>query len=275
MASFICISLAIIAACVTSGEAGQYAEGEGIYCSEKDLRGEKTNALVKQKVDECTGVKVFFEKLQESDVQQIIKMLAKPDFMLLVLRDVKISEQQSEAIMKALASASNVSYLLFRENGPLSIKAATDLSLAMKNNKFKEIDLRNTKLGDQEAALLADALKNTKELTILDIDNCELSADGVKSLAAALKSQPLPLETLHIANNQMGDEGAIALADAIKTLPKGGVLDRVTIKDNSIGIRGRQALREAARSTHVGMYDLRREAIRKSWKDVPEERPEL
>eukprot|EP00746_Dinoflagellata_sp_MGD_P035578 gnl/MRDRNA2_/MRDRNA2_185187_c0_seq1.p1 gnl/MRDRNA2_/MRDRNA2_185187_c0~~gnl/MRDRNA2_/MRDRNA2_185187_c0_seq1.p1 ORF type:complete len:269 (-),score=66.16 gnl/MRDRNA2_/MRDRNA2_185187_c0_seq1:160-966(-) len=236
------------------------ADSDDVFCDRKDL--------VNKSVSRCTGIKVIMEKLEESDVQQVIQAMGSDKFNLLVLRNVHISEQQSEEIMNALAKNPNMEYLAFREN-PLSLKAATSLFSAVKNGKFKEIDLRSTKLGDHEAALLADSLVANKELRKLDIDNCGLSSKAVTSIAAALKSL-VSLETLYIAYNPMGDDGAIAIADAIKTMPKDAALSEVFIRDKSIAHSGRQALRKADMYAKADIYDNRREKIRRSWAEEPD-----
>jgi hypothetical protein len=101
-------------------------------------------------------------------------------------------------------------------------------------------------LGRPEGAIaLANAIKNTRALTKLDISSCNLRTQGTKLLAEALKGNQLITE-LNIASNQMTWDdmsGVIAITDAISDM---GTMTSLNLADNSIG--GYDALHRGGRS---------------------------
>lgn len=227
-----------------------------VICTKKEL-------LESSAVDQCTFINVVFEKLTKAEVQQIIRVLAMPQLDTLVLRDVGISEEQSESIMLGLAMTQTKLSLSFRENA-FGINAARALFTAVKKGKLKELDLRSIKLGDDEVTLLAEALSDSNELRMLDLEACHISPVSMRKIASALTACP-SLEQLFISHNPMGDEGAVAIADAIKGLQNHTALSNVVIRDESIGEIGRKALTDAAVEGYVNLWDQRRPTLRKAW----------
>lgn len=74
--------------------------------------------------------------------------------------------------------------------------------------------------------------------------------DGeVSSVARVLASGAAPsLEMLNLFNNQIGDEGAAALAEALRAAGPGLPIQRLFLNDNRIGGAGMAALAEAVRA---------------------------
>lgn len=101
--------------------------------------------------------------------------------------------------------------------------AATMLGL---NRRLQSLCLANCRIGDDSVAHLAQALRTNTSLTCLDLRANRVKASGAAALADVLLGaadhakthrsafQP-PLKILDLGHNAIGDEGAIALADAV------------------------------------------------------------
>ena len=83
---------------------------------------------------------------------------------------------------------------------------------------LKELDLRDTQMGEEEVTALAHSLKNVTQLSKLDLSNNPLG-HGVSELAKHLHSVP-DLEHLHLNDTQMGEEEVTALVRALVYLPE-------------------------------------------------------
>ena len=64
---------------------------------------------------------------------------------------------------------------------------------------------------------------------------------GPEGLHALLEKKPQQLHTLHISNNDLGDEGAAHLAES----PASETLQEVDLSQNGLGPHGAQALTES------------------------------
>ena len=112
--------------------------------------------------------------------------------------------------------------------------------------------LFNNQIGDQGATAIAKALEVNAVLTTLNLAGNQIcgldeygegtyTVDGIKALAKALVKAPLT--TLDISINQIGDEGAQALAKALKV--NAAVLTSLGLGNNTIRDQGAAAIAEA------------------------------
>ena len=100
---------------------------------------------------------------------------------------------------------------------------------------------------DMVIALVDAFLKNPSLVPIkLQIAACGFGIVGCKALSKLLKSQNCPLETLDIAENYVGDDGAICLANALK---RNHVLKELCLQGNRITSDGWKVFDKA--SYHV------------------------
>ncbi|CAF1338566.1 unnamed protein product [Didymodactylos carnosus] len=109
-----------------------------------------------------------------------------------------------------------------------------------------ELKLQETANDEEDAQVLADALKLNKTLTTLNlrgqkISRSELSDGGGEALAEALKVNKT-LITLHLRSNQISARAGEALAEALKV---NKTLITLNLESNPIFVRGGQALAEA------------------------------
>ena len=75
-------------------------------------------------------------------------------------------------------------------------------------------------------------------MTTLYLNRNSIGDDGAKAIAEALKVNPV-LTTLLLWSNNIGDDGAKAIAEALKVNP---VLTNLELGDNSIGDIGAKAI---------------------------------
>ncbi len=84
---------------------------------------------------------------------------------------------------------------------------------------FRDMEVlvyRDCSWGDDEAVQLAEVLPLCTSASVLDLAKNKISARGAKALAAAFAEGAMPkLEWLNLNINQIGDEGAKALREAV------------------------------------------------------------
>ena len=74
--------------------------------------------------------------------------------------------------------------------------------------------LTSNDIGNEGAIAIARALPDASELTTLDITNCQLTIDGVIAIVEALPH--CNISDLYLSENDIGNEGAFAIANALK-----------------------------------------------------------
>jgi Ran GTPase-activating protein (RanGAP) involved in mRNA processing and transport len=73
---------------------------------------------------------------------------------------------------------------------------------------LSSVDLKGIGLSDDGIGLLAEALKNNTQLTVLNLECNSIGVDGSRLLAEALKRNTT-LRTVLLASNDIGAEGAV------------------------------------------------------------------
>ena len=90
--------------------------------------------------------------------------------------------------------------------------------------------------------MLATALKGNDTLTSLNLHDNDIGDEGAKALATAMKeNENIKLTSLNLRANNIGDEGARAIATAMKENEK-IKLTRLNLGLNAIGDEGAKAL---------------------------------
>lgn len=111
------------------------------------------------------------------------------------------------------------------------------------------VDLRNRGISASQAEMLAPALEQLTNITEMIIFGNNLGPNGTASVAQSISKMRF-LTYLHVSDNQMGDFGSTALANAIK-----GIQNLVLIlSNNNIGPVGGKALARDLLS--VGVKEL-------------------
>eukprot|EP00937_MAST-01D_sp_MAST-1D-sp2_P002166 g2166.t1 len=115
-----------------------------------------------------------------------------------------------------------------------------ELGLVQRNARARTaVELAGFWLGDAGAAALAAALRSNRRVARLGLaDNC-IGAAGVRALCSVLAPRVAPrgpakltLTSLDLGGNQLGDEGALALA---ALLDGHGALRRLQLRANALG----------------------------------------
>jgi hypothetical protein len=99
-------------------------------------------------------------------------------------------------------------------------------------------------MGDRGAAIVSKALRKSTKLDLLGMGHNSITDSGIHKIADAMARSKAPLRVVCLANNNIGDHGAAALAAAIPFCPELEVLD---LRSNSIGPEGAKRLAEALR----------------------------
>ena len=107
-----------------------------------------------------------------------------------------------------------------------------------------ELNLLNNWLGVEGAQHVAALLRKHTSLKCLDVGACGLGAEGATLIADAIADAPHGLESLSMYYNSIEDSGAIALANAIAH-HEHVALTSLDISDNRIGNEGVLALLDA------------------------------
>ncbi len=105
----------------------------------------------------------------------------------------------------------------------------------------------NPALGDEGIAALA-ALVASGKVRSLGVRGCGVGAAGAAAIGAALASPTAALTRLDASKNFLGAEGAVALADGMRTGMRTGAapVRELRIAHNAIGCEGAEALARAA-----------------------------
>ena len=167
-----------------------------------------------------------------------------PTLKVLIVSYYGIDDVEGEIAISEALKINTILTTLIISN--ISVQGTKALSEALKTNRtLTNIDMSINRIGDEGAKALAEALKSNTALTSLNISrNYNIGVAGAKALAEALKLNTT-LTTLNISeNNKIGVEGAEALANA---LGKDGnkTLTTLDISGNNIGVEGAIAIAEA------------------------------
>ncbi|XP_058626763.1 uncharacterized protein LOC131537397 [Onychostoma macrolepis] len=103
-------------------------------------------------------------------------------------------------------------------NCELTEKSCSVLATVLSSKTIlKEMNLNNSHLLDSGVKEICEGLKNPVcELKILKLSDCSVTEEGYKSLASALRSNPLHLIELDLIGNDPGQSGVKELNDLLK-----------------------------------------------------------
>ena len=91
-------------------------------------------------------------------------------------------------------------------------------------------------------------------MTTLDVSNNNIGNDGATAIADALKSPNCILTTLDVSNNNIGNDGATAIADALKS--PNCILTTLDVSNNNIGNDGATAIADALKSPNCRLDEF-------------------
>uniref|UniRef100_A0A8C2WWZ7 Class II major histocompatibility complex transactivator n=2 Tax=Cyclopterus lumpus TaxID=8103 RepID=A0A8C2WWZ7_CYCLU len=156
------------------------------------------------------------------------------------------SSSQSEYILAegvpAVRELHKLELELGPEKGPLVLPKLWELLPGLHN--LQHLDLENSKIEDNGAEKLADALVPLGSLEILNLPQNCIGDQGVKKLATTLRDLP-KLHCLSLYSNEISDEGAESLA---AVLPYMASLTDLDVKYNKLTDVGAQSLGASLRN---------------------------
>jgi len=151
------------------------------------------------------------------------------------------------ALADALTSDTAVTSLWLKRNplGPAGVKHIA--AMLRTNPTIEVLDLVNTAAGDEGVASLFDALRQNTSLRVLYLDANAITATGARAIADYfdyIKSEGrVGLTGLFLGINRLGDDGAIAVAHAVKGYQP---LQQLDLGSNRIESGGLRSILDAA-----------------------------
>ena len=158
---------------------------------------------------------------------------------------LRTMKQESHIFLRRLDENDPVLTELNLANTDVGVVLAKQLSESITRNRvLVDLFLEQNHLGDKGTVCLAGALPHTKTLKRLFLCGCLVGDEGAVALAACLggpaRRQNTSLETLDLAENEIGDEGSQAFGRALQNheLP-GCPLRSLSLRNNErIGTEG-------------------------------------
>ncbi|CAF1486074.1 unnamed protein product, partial [Didymodactylos carnosus] len=108
-------------------------------------------------------------------------------------------------------------------------------------HSISDLSVTNHRIDDEDAKILADALKVNRTLTSLDLGENQISDKGGEAIADALKLNRT-LTSLYLWHNKISVKGGEAIADALKV---NRTLTNLQLWQNQISVKGGEAIADA------------------------------
>lgn len=108
-------------------------------------------------------------------------------------------------------------------------EAGLEIAKALGRHSLHTLRLAGNLMGDQAVAALADALRHSSTLTLLDLADNTLSEQGATRLAEVLGGFSA-LRNLSVKDNAIGGAGALQLVEALRAI--------ATLSDLGLGSNG-------------------------------------
>jgi hypothetical protein len=168
-----------------------------------------------------------------------------------------------DAAARACANAGALTCLNLERNAEAPLRDAGVIALATAlehHPALTALELGWSGIRDDGAAAIAQLCARNPRLLRLDLGNDDDGAGarnaigdaGAHAIAAALQAPGAALTHLGLAGNGLGDEAAVALADALRS---NGTLRVLQLQRNRIGMRGIAALADAV-TAHPTLADV-------------------
>ena len=219
------------------------------------------------------------QNIDGAQITQLAKAIAKSETLLhLNLSSNQIGVEGAHALAEALEVNRSLQSL-YLTNNQVGDEGAIALAkvLKEKNQILHKLCLEGNAVGDLGAASLAELVK---KLRYLNLRLNEIGDMGAIALANALEQHP-KLHYLNLERNLIGDEGAMALAHALE---KTDSLKTLNLEVNQVGDAGAVALSQikeylarncVRRDLLVETINELLEKVRSSLKPLKESKPEI
>ncbi|XP_049920772.1 NACHT, LRR and PYD domains-containing protein 12 isoform X3 [Epinephelus moara] len=121
-----------------------------------------------------------------------------------------LTEEQAERLIPAMS----ISQKIILSGSSVSTGAVHHLASALSRGLTKELDLSNSRLGDEKFKILCAGLRDCK-LHTLKLLMCRLTEGICEDLAPVLTSATSQLSVLDMRSNQIGDQGFTTMCKAL------------------------------------------------------------
>ena len=238
---------------------------EDLYLRDTQMGEEEVTALA-HSLKNVTQLSLL--DLSKNPLGDGVSELAKhlhsvPHLEWLYLNDTQMGEEEVTALAHSLKNVTQLSLLDLSKN-PLG-DGVSELAKHLHSVPHLEwLYLNDTQMGEEEVTALAHSLKNVTQLSLLDLSKNPLG-DGVSELAKHLHSVP-HLESLYLADTQMGEEEVTALAHVLVYVPE---LKSLELDKNPLG-RGVTELIKCLRSSPPRLFKLGLEQVQLTKKEATE-----
>lgn len=184
-------------------------------------------------------------------LQNQLKTVLKPQLVIIDLSTNHLS-YESTLILADYIRRNEATKVLSIVDTHITCESSKLLFEAVSESNIEEFYGDDNIFNDEVCVKIGEMLKNNLKLKVLSLCGCDISAEGVKSIASGLKENTC-LEHIRLESNSMYDSGAKALGDAIKDSQS---LNYLGIGDNMIWMEGTNAIINSAKSSNLEALDL-------------------
>lgn len=169
------------------------------------------NALQSNQYITCLSLES--NNLKLSSINALAKFLQNnKTIKTLILNKTDLNRTKISILCVALINNTTLQTLCLNNNN-LKSDSAFEISKLLKvNSTITRLALNKNKIGNIGVKYLAN-----NNLTLLDLNNNNISLEGIRYLANMLDNEECRLISLYLIANDIGDEGALLLANALKT----------------------------------------------------------
>ncbi|KAM9834918.1 NACHT, LRR and PYD domains-containing protein 3-like isoform 2-T2 [Syngnathus typhle] len=183
--------------------------------------------------------------LYDDGLEALAAGLAKPQCTLQVLglESCNLSEKSCEALASILSSPGTLREL-YLSNNDLCDDGLEALAAGLANPEctLEVLELEGCNLSKESCEALASVLSSPGSLRELDLSENELCDDGLEALAAGLAKPQCTLQVLGLVECEIGTQGCVSLAKALRSNPSH--LQQLKLWGNDISEEGKRALEE-------------------------------
>jgi Ran GTPase-activating protein (RanGAP) involved in mRNA processing and transport len=172
-----------------------------------------------------------------SDMLRVNKTLTRLDFSSNSTRCAGATQ-----IAGALPFNSTLRDLKLGSNGIRDDGAARLAEAIARNRSITALGIGHNSIGPEGGVSIAEAVGRNPLIEALDLASNAMGAAAARALGATIASEGCRLTDLTLANNVIGDEGATAVASAVK---RNGTLRRLDLSTNGIRDFGARSIADA------------------------------
>ncbi|KAM3618364.1 uncharacterized protein V6R79_019652 [Siganus canaliculatus] len=176
------------------------------------LHQTQNESLAKEIFPSSGEISIYYEESSLHDsvvLNYVVTCLGEMELLNLYLTKT-LTEERAEALAPAMSVSRKIDLLY----STLSTGAAHHLASALSKGITKELNLSQTKLGDEKFRILSSGLRES-QLQILDLNVCELTEPSCEDLVSILTTRTSQLRDLNLRYNPISDQGFIKLCKAL------------------------------------------------------------